>query len=419
MTIDLRMPMPMPAMHSMMGNFIDPRLIRQPLPAEPAAPRRRTKIWEISTNLHCSVIGTCLSTAELRHVLLRAGQPLRDMTEHELHTEAVRMAARHDGPAKILNKVLDTRHRLAIRQFEKAGDEAQLLALWRQSVRRGDIPGAYWAALTHPATTDRAVRVLFGEVHMLSHLVGAANRADIRRLCVLEQDLAALRDKAERQQTQLRDAIVGRDARISELSRTLSARIAGEHPPQDNAAGDAELSRLVAGLERRLSAEETRRAKAERRAAELQEDLDREARARGRAEERAAGLAEELDAISAVMAPDAAVPAEALPGLGGRTLLYVGGMSHYVARLRAAAQARDAQFLHHDGGTENSGLLLAGLISRADLVLFPVDCISHEAALAVKRLCRQLGKRFVPLRASGLGSFVAALAREAAPALPA
>src|SRR6185437_15541200 len=28
---------------------------------------RRTRIWEFGVNLHCSIIGTCLTTAELRH----------------------------------------------------------------------------------------------------------------------------------------------------------------------------------------------------------------------------------------------------------------------------------------------------------------------------------------------------------------
>ncbi len=49
---------------------------------------------------------------------------------------------------------------------------------------------------------------------------------------------------------------------------------------------------------------------------------------------------------------------------------------------------------HHDGGVDERNGLLAGLVGRADLVLFPVDCISHDAALTVKRLCRQLGKPF-------------------------
>jgi len=36
--------------------------------------------------------------------------------------------------------------------------------------------------------------------------------------------------------------------------------------------------------------------------------------------------------------------------------------------------------------------------------------VSHDAALTVKRLCRQLGKPWVPLRSSGLASFLAGLA---------
>jgi hypothetical protein len=31
----------------------------------------RSKIWELAESIHCSVIGTCLSNAEARHVLVR------------------------------------------------------------------------------------------------------------------------------------------------------------------------------------------------------------------------------------------------------------------------------------------------------------------------------------------------------------
>jgi hypothetical protein len=42
-------------------------------------------------------------------------------------------------------------------------------------------------------------------------------------------------------------------------------------------------------------------------------------------------------------------------------------------------------------------------------VLFPVDCVSHQATWIVKRLCRQAAKPFFPLRSAGQGSFLAAL----------
>jgi hypothetical protein len=58
--------------------------------------------------------------------------------------------------------------------------------------KQGNIPGAYWAALTHPATTQDIVTRIFAGVHMLSHVVGTANRADIRRLQQLEAGNAAL-----------------------------------------------------------------------------------------------------------------------------------------------------------------------------------------------------------------------------------
>jgi hypothetical protein len=35
-----------------------------------AEPKRR-RLWELSGNFHCSIIGTCLTTAELRHILTK------------------------------------------------------------------------------------------------------------------------------------------------------------------------------------------------------------------------------------------------------------------------------------------------------------------------------------------------------------
>jgi hypothetical protein len=37
--------------------------------------------------------------------------------------------------------------------------------------------------------------------------------------------------------------------------------------------------------------------------------------------------------------------------------------------------------------------------------MFPVDCVSHGAATLAKKHCKLLGKRFVALPRSGLGTF--------------
>src|SRR5262245_53773206 len=196
--------------------------------APDAQAARRSRIWEFGTNLHCSIIGTCLSTADLRHVLEKLRLERAGVAnDHDLHCMGVVIAARRDGGAKFLQKALDRRHRAAIIRYAKAKDAVDLLALWEDSLKQGDIPGAYWAVLTHPATTDDVIKRVFGDVHMLSHLVGAANRADIRRLRQLEEDNAALAAKIERQQRQLHEGFVTRDQAIRRLN-DLVARQAGE-----------------------------------------------------------------------------------------------------------------------------------------------------------------------------------------------
>src|SRR5262249_40896629 len=86
------------------------------------------------------------------------------------------------------------------------------------------------------------------------------------------------------------------------------------------------------------------------------------------------------------------------------------GRPHQVDHLRAVSERAAARFLHHDGGIDERSGLLPGLISRADIALFPVDCISHEAALLVKRLCRQSGKPWIPLPSATVTAFLAAVA---------
>jgi hypothetical protein len=182
-------------------------------------PRQRSKLWEFGANLHCSIIGTCLSTAELRQVFHKIGRKeAAGASEHDVHASAVLIAGKHQADAKLLHKALDRRHRVAISQFDKAKTAADVRALWQEASKRGDIPGAYWAALTHPATDEPLVRDIFAEVHMLSHLVGAANRADIRRLRQFEEEKADLEARLARKDEQLHEASAARDRALRDFA---------------------------------------------------------------------------------------------------------------------------------------------------------------------------------------------------------
>ena len=91
---------------------------------------------------------------------------------------------------------------------------------------------------------------------------------------------------------------------------------------------------------------------------------------------------------------------ESALALSARAILYVGGRPNQIPQMKAMVERTGARFLHHDGGIEHSSSLLPGLISKADVLLFPIDCISHDAVATLKRLCRQLEK---PYRAAANG----------------
>jgi Uncharacterized protein conserved in bacteria (DUF2325) len=342
-----------------------------------------------------------------------------------LHASGVVIAGqRHEG-AKLLHKTLDRRHRVSINQFDKARTTEEVRATWKGAVQRGDIPGAYWAALSHPATSDPLLREIFADVHMLSHLVGAANRADIRRLRQLGDANAELEAKVGRQQQQLRDAIASRDATIRDLRRVLEERIVHDRTSasQDSLdSGSKMWITLVADLKRRLATAESRCA-LESEIKECRSALQADRIAHAESEERGSELRRELEQVEASLADlaDISDARQQPPRLAHRTILYVGGRRAQIGHLRAFAERSGARFLHHDGGIEERGGLLQGLISRADVVLFPVDCISHTAMSLLKRTCGQSGKPYLPLRGAGLAPFCAALNKPAvlvSPALP-
>jgi hypothetical protein len=371
-----------------------------------ASLRRRAKIWELGASLHCSIIGTCLTTADLRHLLTKMNVAGIDaMTEHDLHKLGVALAGQRDGSAKLLQKLLDRKHQRSVDRFETAASEEALAALWQEASAAGDIPGAYWATLSHGFATEKLIKRIFGEVHMLSHIMGSANRADIRRLADLEAENTALRAKLERQQGQIHDMARARDAKIADLTRLLA-----ERPIPMSTSGDRMDDGAVAItlLERRLSSESSRRASLEEKLAQLTQALTRERTQRNEAAQQLELLRAELaiveDGLSA-----SEQNAEQTTCWGGQKILYIGGMTGHVAGLREIAGRFGAELLHHDGGLEDRSAQLAGLIAQAGHVFFPVDCISHDAMHGLKRLCRQAAKRYQPLRSAGLTTFLAAL----------
>jgi hypothetical protein len=396
------------------------------LTAPVETPRRRARLWEIDSQWHCTIIGTCLSLGELKGVGSRLGVQMRSAkpTAYEIHTGMIHLASRERLVGKALTKLLDRKHAAAVNRAKPLEGEEALAALWEDSLARGEVASACWAAMSHPDATDTLRSRIFGDVHMLSHQVGAAARADLKSIHQLEREKAELEAKVARQQERLKTEIGRRNTEIRDLRQLLDQE-ASESRRLAHAASAARemehLQRELGELRHLLEVETAFRQVAEDEARRLQaqaRDRDQEAE---RLDRELRDMQGELAASEARLAETLSSPTVTADGLGecgedcarldlcGRCILFVGGRNQHLPHFRRLVEEAGGTFAHHDGGFEESMGRLHSLFGRADAVLFPVDSVSHGAHDEVKRLCRRWEKPFVPVRRSGLGAFIRAL----------
>jgi hypothetical protein len=379
-----------------------------------AARERRLRLADLDHHLHCSVIGTCLGTAELRRLVPRHADVDRmRATDLEIHHAAVELAIRGGSGSHALDKVLDEHHALAVRRLRDTADETALETAWDAALQAGEVPGTYWAVLTHPRTTERLRQRAFGDVHMLSHLVGAANRADIRRLVAVERENADLKDRLERVQERMQALHAERDAAQAAAARDLAAMRA--KVAQHDVHADDDVAALRAALERRAQDVEhhaARRDLAERASAAAAEDVRHLESELARARAALGELHREVGALEAELRPPAAPdgPRAGMSAWAGRRVLYVGGRPSSNQAIRGLCERAGIVLDLHDGGIEDRKGLLPTAVPGADVVLFPVDCIDHDSMRSLKRLCARHGVPFRPLRTAGIAPVIAALA---------
>ncbi|VVD33196.1 DUF2325 domain-containing protein [Paraburkholderia dioscoreae] len=385
--------------------------------------KRRARLAELDSHLHCSIIGTCLGTHELRKLVPKfTGLDRHDASDLEIHHSAVELAIEGGAAAKALNKLLDERYAGAIRRFDKAADDVDLLKLWDEALKSGDIPPAYWALMTHPYATMPVRQKAFGELHMLSHLVGAANRADIRRLVALEEENAVLKEKIERQQSRLQELSLQRDASIAALDQRTAQLTAqtSRQTPADATNLEAEVQRLrdkLADADQRVALHTSRREAAEQRVFHEQDAALALRKSYDQTLTLLKLVQSECDALehATLHAADAASGAGArrtsLDSVRGKRIVYVGGRPGSNAALKRLVEAAGGDLVVHDGGVEDRKGLLAAALPGADLVVFPVDCVDHDSMNTLKRVCERHQIDYHPLRTASVASFVELMAR--------
>jgi hypothetical protein len=263
------------------------------------------------------------------------------------------------------------------------------MAWWRGRAAQGEIAGALWATLTHARCDEWLEMRVLGQVHMLQHQVGAAQRVDLaahRELAAERQALA--RDYAEVQQ------------RVTAWSQERAReQQAWEQERMQQRAALIALQTQLAQAQEQLQHWQAARPdlpEREQLRERLAEQVERNQALQREVNRMASRSTPAAEPVAEPAPPPAPAVVPAMPArLEHRVVLCVGGRGGSVPQYRQAVEGCGAQFLHHDGGEEHKPAQLEPQLAAADLVICQTGCISHDAYWRVKDHCKRHHKRCV------------------------
>lgn len=384
-----------------------PLMLKNRLFTKPAK-RQRRKLWELEDRLHCPVIGTCLSIEDLKRVIRQSGIAMESKaSDFDYHVTLAHAAGEKSRVTRNLQKLLDKRYQRHLKKLSGVSCEQALAKHWHQALAEDEIPGMLWAVITHPLLSRSLSDQVYGEVHMLSHLSGRSHRKALARIPLLEAECDELNTTLKKQRAIHDLHLAERDERIRALESQVT-RLRQDMAVNQEAEPAADNERLEA----RFSRLQTRNEWLTQNLANTRQALDEQSAQQSALNELLQETREQLKQSEQNL--DQLVkhfdrnhkPANATPDLSGCKVVYIGGRRSLAPHLRSVVEGCYGRFIHHDGGLEDSRANLDKKVTGADVVFCPVDCISHDACLRIKRCCKRNNTQFIPLRSSGVSSLL-------------
>ncbi len=390
---------------------------------KPAKIKTRKQLYQLD-GYYCPVIGTCMTLGEIKKVLRQSKYNIKGLTDHDLHILAVSKAQdKRSVTGKRLQKVMDKKYQHLINKAKKFKEIQQLQDFWSESFYQGDIAGAFWVIITHPLCDVNLLKMVYGEVHMLSHISGASQRYDIKTLdklknLVKEKECAAndalldvqkWKNKYQRMQQKLVEyaqELRQNKEKIEQLENKLNQsnaqqlQIQREHVQQlEKKQQQSEV--YIHKLTQQVEKKQEKNQQLQVYCAELLgqvKNIQKENQ-----------LLQQLSSMHPITDCQDCPLDTPQQNLCGKCVLYVGGRTNLKSHYKQVVEQYNGTFLHHDGGIEDNQHHLPNLLSSADIIVCPHDCISHNAYWKVKKYSKQLQKTCIITDNAGLSSLQEAL----------
>lgn len=407
---------------------------------------RRKKIWQINSGYYCSVIGTCLSRRELTQIARKkvfSFEPGLDA--FAVHRRLSAIASDRLPKTRALNKILDDKFKVSIKRYSCLLTDEDVQDEWKKDLKSGNgIPGAYWAIMTRATCGKEVLDQVYGDCHMVSYDIFSSYFDNAKATASLRKQIEILQCSLEKTKTTYQKERECIRWELGELQKSkgefLRQRLVSEYSVKENKELRMKLEKLQNGQKNISLQKESDLLRKENETLKLTVKVNEEKSKFDDERGQRTGLAIDClqDEIGTLSALNAELQEEIMSleemfqlgmgsksvcdrceekqvsgcqgiGLSGKAVLYVGGRNNMIAHYREMVEKHGGIFLHHDGGKESSRSLLPKMLSGADAVLCPIDCISHDACKCVKKICKRNSKPYVMMRSSGLSSLAKGL----------
>lgn len=394
---------------------------------------QRRNLWELPVSSHCMVIGTCLTLADIKTVARKCNHTTGGKTDYQLHQFFVSQASLQDSLiAKQTQKTLNKKFRREISQLQSIDNEADLLSQWQTFNDTGNVAAGLWAVITHPSSNSTLLDVIFGEVHMLSHLSGASVHRQAAEVPAMRHEVKLLRNKLTAQKLTSAQKIKSYQyevVRLENVNQQLNHQLAdavekarddSNQPGNPDRMSDPDLLSkedsdrikcLVKESNELLRSTRSQLHAARALADDQKKQLEEQKHDTAKLEQLISYLVQQQDQGDLQNEADDTGPAfaECDQSLSGKCVLLLGGMPSQCKHFRAFVESNNGDFLHHDGGVESSYSQIDQLVNRADAVFCPVEQVSHSAMSRAKKLCKKAETPLVFLPRSSLSAFVSGI----------
>jgi hypothetical protein len=406
--------------------------------------RQGKKLWEIESCYKCSLVGTCLTRTELRKLSRERIFAVESGDDYRLHTEFIRISNHSDPQGKALHKYLAKKYQGRTKKYLQATTDQEIKELWDHDMAEGLLDSAWWSILTHPTASTHLVSRLYGFLHMVGHdSLNSHHKERLQRdklrtkAAMFEEVLGSERQLYRQEKRQMNEEVLALQQTILQMRgveqenrilREENCRLAQQIQLVRTGEGHDSQQQEIAGLRQANNTLIGRIDELGLELGSIREEfkaisarLAHTETLRRQLEQHESEQAKEIATLDNLLMRHITQEATCTqcadqhtvncPGLNlcGKTVLYVGGLNNLIPHYRQLVEQCGGRFLHHDGGKEVSRSLLPKMLTSADAVLCPIDCVSHDACNCVKKMCKRYQKPFVLMRSAGLSSLAKGL----------